>query len=286
MISIVHTYLELPGFYGAVAGKLAGARVITSIRSAGPRKNVGAIGEKLAFLISDRIIANSRAGAGYYFRHFPGMSKTEIIYNGYDFTDFDSARKKSKEELGLPESHPLIGHVANLTYLKDYPTFLRALSKVFDKEPEARAIIVGDGRRRPDYESLARSLGIDDKTIFLGHRQDALDLVRNFDICALASHPKYGEGLSNSIAEYMGLAKPVVATAVGGNKELVRDGETGLLSPGGDADALAENILSLLRDQRMRERMGNRGRQFFEANLTLERMVMETQRVYEQLTRD
>jgi glycosyltransferase involved in cell wall biosynthesis len=284
-VAIVHAYLGLPGFYGAVAGKLAGARVISTIRIAGPRRRLSDITERFAFLISDRIIANSRAGAEYYFRRFPGMGKTEIIYNGYDFSDFDPAPAKSRSDLGLPPDGLLIGHVANLSYLKDYPTFIRALSRVFTEEPGSRAVIVGDGARRADYEAIARSLGISERIRFLGHRRDVLDLVRNFDLCVLASHPAYSEGLSNSIAEYMGLAKPVVATEVGGNPELVKDGETGFLCPGGDAETMADRILSLLRDDGLRRDMGRRGREFFRANLTLEKMVNDTQRVYEELAR-
>jgi glycosyltransferase involved in cell wall biosynthesis len=284
-VAVVHAYLGLPGFYGAVAGKLAGARVITTIRIAGPRRRPSDITERFAFLISDRIIANSRAGAEYYFRWFPGKGKTEIIYNGYDFSDFNPAPVRSRGDLGLPPDGLLIGHVANLTYLKDYPTFIRALSRVFQDEEGCRAVIVGDGARRGDYEALTESLGIRDRVFFLGHRRDVLDLVRNFDICVLASHPAYSEGLSNSIAEYMGFAKPVVATEVGGNPELVKDGETGLLCPGGDAGAMADRILRLLRDDGLRNDMGRRGREFFQANLTLEKMVGDTQRVYEELVR-
>jgi glycosyltransferase involved in cell wall biosynthesis len=284
-VAIVHAYLGLPGFYGAVAGKLAGARVITTIRIAGPRRKLSDITERFAFLISDRIIANSKAGAEYYFRWLPGMGKTEIIYNGYDLSDFDPAPSRSRGELGLPAEGLLIGHVANLSYLKDYPTFLRALARVFAEETGCRAVIVGEGVKRSDYEALARSLGIGDRVLFLGHRRDVLDLVKNFDLCVLASHPAYSEGLSNSIAEYMGLGKPVVATAVGGNPELVRDGETGFLCPGGDAAAMADRMLRLLRDEALRRQMGKSGREFFQANLTLENMVEDTQRVYEELTR-
>jgi glycosyltransferase involved in cell wall biosynthesis len=282
-VDIVHAYLGLPGFYGAVAGKLARVKVITTIRIAGPRKRLSDLSERFAFLISDRIISNSKAGAEYYFRRFPGKGKTEIIYNGYDLSDFDTAKIRSRADLGLPEEDLLIGHVANLTFLKDYPTFLRALAAVFGRVGHSRAVIVGDGAKRAEYEALAKSLGIWDRTLFLGHRRDVLDLVTNLDVCVLASHPAFSEGLSNSIAEYMGLAKPVVATAVGGNRELVSDGITGFLSPAGDAEALAERIITLCKDEDLRKSMGRRGREFFRANLTLERMVRETQRVYREL---
>jgi glycosyltransferase involved in cell wall biosynthesis len=285
-IRIVHTYLGLPGFYGATAGKLAGSKVITTIRIAGPRWRPSDVTERFAFLISDRIISNSAAGADFYFKYFPGRSKTEIIFNGYDMTDFKGRQAKTREELGLPPEGLLIGHVANLTFLKDYPTFLRALAAVFREMPGSHAIILGDGGKRADYEALAESLGIRERTHFMGHRRDVLDLVAHFDVGVLASHPKYSEGLSNSIAEYMGLGKPAVATDIGGNSELINEGVTGLLCPGGDAGAMAEKLLILLRDENLRKSMGERGREFFNANLTLERMVSETERVYAELLRE
>ena len=284
-IRIVHAYLALPGFYGATAGKLAGSRVITTIRIAGPRGRPSDITELFAFLISDRIISNSKAGADYYFRHFPGRGKTEIIYNGYDLRDFEGRQTKTRAELGLPPDGLLIGHVANLSFLKDYPTFLKALAAVLPEIPASHAVILGDGDKRAEYEALADSLGIRERTLFLGHRRDVLDIVNHFDIGVLASHPKYGEGLSNSISEYMGLGKPVMATDIGGNPELVDDGVTGLLCPAGDAEAMAEKLLILLRDENLRKSMGERGHEFFLANLTLERMVSETERVYTGLLR-
>lgn len=285
-VRIVHAYLGLPGFYGSLAGKMSRARVITTIRIAGPRKRLTDFSERLAFLISDRIISNSKAGVNYYFRFFPGRTKTVVIYNGYAISDFDSAQSKGREELGLPAGSLLIGHVANLSYLKDYPTFLRALVKVFSAHPDALAVIVGDGAKRSDYERLAKDLGISRRILFLGHRRDVLELVRYFDVCVLASHPCYSEGLSNSIAEYMGMAKPVVATAVGGNPELVHDGVNGFLAKAGDPEDLAEKILILLKDSRLREKMGKEGRRFFEENLTLERMVTDTQKIYDELLRE
>ena len=284
-IAIVHAYLGLPGFYGAAAAKLAGSKAITTIRIAGPRARIAEASERLAFLISDRIIANSRAGVDYYFRRFPGRKKTTVIYNGYDLADFDMNTTKARAELGLPADGAIIGHVANLTYLKDYPTFLRALAIVFGRRDDVSAVIAGDGRKRPEYETLARDLGIAQRTHFLGHRRDVLDLVKHFDMGVLASHPDYSEGLSNSICEYMGLGRPVVATAVGGNTELVNDGVTGLLAAPGDPDDLAAKMLMLLKDENMRRSMGEKGRAFFVDNLSLETMVSRTEGVYAELIR-
>lgn len=284
-IAIVHAYLGLPGFYGAAAARLARRKIIATIRIAGPRWRTADSSERLAFLMADRIIANSQAGVDYYFRRFPGRRKTTVIYNGYDLAEFDRTFTRSRSDLGLPESGLIIGHVANLTYLKDYPTFLRALAIVFKTREDAHAAILGDGPKRGDYEALAQELGIAARTLFLGHRDDVIDIVKHFDMGVLASHPDYSEGLSNSIAEYMGLGKPAVATAVGGNMELVRPGVTGLLATPGDAEDLAEKILILAADPGMRGAMGEKGREFFVENLSLETMVGQTQEVYEALLR-
>jgi glycosyltransferase involved in cell wall biosynthesis len=282
-IAIVHAYLGLPGFFGAVAGKLAGRKVITTIRIAGPRRRISDSSERFAFMISDRIIANSHAGVDHYFKRWPGRGKTRVIYNGYKLAEFDPAVTRSRAELGLPETGLLIGHVANLSYLKDYPTFLRALAAVFARRDDVSAVILGDGARREEYEALARELGIAPRTLFLGHRRDVLDIARHFDMGVLASHPDYSEGLSNSICEYMGLGKPAVAAAVGGNRELVREGETGFLATPGDAADLADKILALAGDDEMRRAMGAKGRDFFLANLSLEAMVGRTEDVYDEL---
>jgi len=285
-IAIVHAYLGLPGFFGAVAGRLARRKVITTIRIAGPRRRISDSSERLAFMISDCIIANSRAGVDHYFCHWPGRGKTRVIYNGYNLAEFDPAVTRSRAELGLPESGLIIGHVANLSYLKDYPTFLGALAAVFEKREDVTAVILGDGARREEYEALARNLGIARRTLFLGHRRDVLDIVRHFDIGVLASHPDYSEGLSNSICEYMGLGKPTVATAVGGNRELVRTGETGLLANAGDAGDLADKMLEMAGNEEMRRAMGERGRSFFLKNLSLEAMVGRTEAVYDGLLKE
>jgi glycosyltransferase involved in cell wall biosynthesis len=284
-IAIVHAYLGLPGFYGATAAKLARRKVIATIRIAGPRWSTADSSERLAFLIADRIIANSHAGVDYYFRRFPGRGKTTVIYNGYDVAEFDTTVTRSRSDLGLPERGLIIGHVANLTFLKDYPTFLRALAIVFHRLEDANAVILGDGPKRADYAALARELGIAARTLFLGHRKDVIDIVKHFDMGVLASHPEYSEGLSNSIAEYMGLGKPAVATAVGGNVELVRPGVTGLLATPGDAQDLAAKMLALAADPEMRRALGEKGREFFVRNLSRETMVGRTQEVYEALLR-
>jgi glycosyltransferase involved in cell wall biosynthesis len=282
-IDIVHAYLGLPGFFGAIAGKLAGRKVISTIRIAGPRRRMSDSSERVAFLVSDCIIANSHAGVEHYFKRWPGRDKTRVIYNGYDTAEFEPAPTRSKTDLGIPERGLLIGHVANLSYLKDYPTFLAALAQVFEKHDDAHALILGEGDRRESYEALARELGITRQTLFLGHRRDVLDIARHFDIGVLASHADYSEGLSNSICEYMGLAKPVVATAVGGNCELVRTGVTGLLATPGNANDLAAKMLALAGDEKTRRGMGEKGREFFLANLSLDVMVSRTQNVYDEL---
>ncbi|MGQ9604031.1 MAG: glycosyltransferase [bacterium] len=282
-IEILHAHLGLPGFYSVIAGKLSGAKVIATILNAGPRRIIMDFSERIAFLLSDKIIANSKAGVEYYLKNFPGRHKTVVIYNGYNLADFEKRPARTRSDLGLPESGLLIGHVANLTHLKDYPTFLKALAIVFEKHKECYGVIVGDGPMRRRYEQIAKDLKIDHRVIFLGKRSDVLDLVQHFDVGVLASHPTYSEGLSNSIAEYIGMGKPVVATDVGGNPELVENDINGFLAQPKNPQDFGEKILHLLNNPELRNEMGKRGQEFFRQNLSLEKMITATEKVYSDL---
>jgi glycosyltransferase involved in cell wall biosynthesis len=138
---------------------------------------------------------------------------------------------------------------------------------------------VGDGPLRSHLEKLSQELGLASKVIFSGEQRDVGPYLSTFDVFALSSNT---EGLSLSICEAMALGKPVVATDVGGNQELVEDGRTGLLVPIGDAQGLAEAIIRLLQDPDTAWSMGQRGKEKIIAQLGLERYVNEYQSLYEE----
>jgi len=166
--------------------------------------------------------------------------------------------------------------VGRLTPQKGLHTLIEAAPRVAEAVPDAGFLIVGDGPLRGELERAARASGA--AIVFAGERRDVHDLMRGARVLAL---PSVYEGLPLVALEAMACGLPVVASAVDGTPEAVADGETGVLTPPGDAGRLAEALIGLLRDPAKCEAMGRKGRARAEAHFSASRMVEETQAVYE-----
>jgi glycosyltransferase involved in cell wall biosynthesis len=162
---------------------------------------------------------------------------------------------------------------------KRHDVFLKAARIVSATAPGARFALVGDGPLRSYLENLSQELGIASKVSFFGEQREVGAYISAFDIAILTSE---AEGCSNSVLEAMALAKPVVATDVGGNRELVSHGESGFLVPAGDAEAIAQAILYLVRNSEVARAMGHRARERVITRFSVERMVQQYQTLYEQ----
>jgi len=143
---------------------------------------------------------------------------------------------------------------------KGVDTVLRALPRVLQSVPCARYLIIGDGDLRPHLERLATQLGIGDRVVFLGHQSEAdlKDYYRKSDVFVM---PSRQEGFGIVFLEAMGFGKPVIAAASGGAPDIVVDGLTGFLIEYGDVNALADRLISVLSDAKLRERLGTSGRE-------------------------
>ena len=196
-------------------------------------------------------VANSRAVAQRFheLERIP-LGKITVVYNGVEVPGDTVAPRRG--------DHPVVGIVANLNRpVKRVDLFLRAAALVATERPDARFVIVGDGHLRPALERLCSDLGLMDSVTFHGRVPDPSAELRRFDIGVLTSD---SEGLSNAILEYLAHGIPVVARRVGGNAEVVTEGETGLLIDGDEPAAVASAVTSLLRAPDVRSRMGDRGR--------------------------
>ncbi|MDP2953157.1 MAG: glycosyltransferase family 4 protein, partial [Chloroflexota bacterium] len=150
--------------------------------------------------------------------------------------------------------------------------------------PMVKLLLVGRDRGyRASLESIASSLMIRDKVIFTGEREDIPELLKAMDVGTLCS--LYSEGFSNAVLEMMAAGLPVVATDVGGNREAILDGQTGLLVPPGDSSKLAEAILRLLQDKELASRMGAAAHERVRSLFSMERMIEETEQLYTELVR-
>ncbi|MCX8038226.1 MAG: glycosyltransferase family 4 protein [Candidatus Sumerlaeia bacterium] len=194
------------------------------------------------------------------------VHKIHVIYGSVDEAVFHPAVDGSalRAEWGgigrATDVHEplLVGNVAALVMKKGHEEFFEAAAKVRARIPSARFVCIGAGKPEKFREHLAR-LGIADCVVFAGHRDDMPHVYAALDV--VVSSSTKGEGLNGAIREAMACGRPVVATDVGGNRELVHNGENGFLVPPGDAGALAHAILELLSNPERAQTMGRAARQ-------------------------
>jgi L-malate glycosyltransferase len=173
--------------------------------------------------------------------------------------------------------------VANMRHeVKDYPMFLRAARRVNNAIPDVGFLLAGEGELKSSLESLAATLGLANKTLFLGRVADIATLLSVSEVGVLTSK---AEGFSNSILEYMAAGRPVVATDVGGAREAIVDGETGYLVGSGDDELMAARIISLLESPEIATRMGEAGKQVVADRFSTAAQLHKTEALYEKFLR-
>ncbi len=253
-IDIVQTFFTEGHLLGGGAARSAGIRNIIS-----SRRNLGyayTFKEKLFLKFANRYprrwLANCEAVANTIARiESVPRSCFDVIYNGIELGD------ATGREGAAPLTEPMtIVMVANLRPIKSVATLIKAAVTVVKSVSTAQFILVGDGPQRGELEQLARNRGIANHITFAGGQDDVMSILEKASVGVLTS---LSEGCANAILEYMRSSLPVVATAVGGNRELVVDGETGFLITAGDTDTLAEKLIYLLNHGRQAQEMGRRG---------------------------
>ena len=256
---VVHTFLIVAGIYGRLAAFAAGVPVVVSAEQnvylRKPRRH--ALTERLLAARTYRVVACCEV-VGRYYRQQVGVrsSKVEVIYNAVRFgrrpgqTDGETARFALK----LPPEALVVGTLGRLTEQKDQRILLQALAALASDRPDLLLFLAGAGPLRAELEAETARLGLADQVRFLGVRRDRATLYAAMDIFVL---PSRWEGLSLALVEAMGTGRAVVATSVGGNPEVVRDGHTGLLVPPADPDALASALGKLAGDRDLRKSLGD-----------------------------
>jgi sugar transferase (PEP-CTERM/EpsH1 system associated) len=211
---------------------------------------------------------------------FP-LDRIQTIHNGVDSVRFSPALRASARELfGVAPSDFVVGHVGRLEAVKDQAGLVAALGLLRQRGRPFRALIAGGGSLRGALESQSRSLGLEDQLTFLGARLDVQNVMAAFDTFVLSST---SEGLSNTILEAMASGVPVVATDVGGARELVVPGETGLIVPPADPARLADAIDELGSDLERRARMSRNARDRATTTFGLDTMIRNYEAFYEKL---
>lgn len=231
---------------------------------------------------ADLVIPNSESGKNYLIDRGISPEKIRTIYNGINVPRLipsPGLTTRLKEELNISPDEPVVGLSASLFPLKDHATFLRAAQIISRTKTDVKYLVLGDGPLRSDLEQMTRDLGIESRVLFTGNQTEVCKYLSVFDIACLCS--KEPEGCSNAILEAMALEKPVVATSVGGNVELVEDNATGFLIPAETPQALADAILTLLDNPEQARAMGERGKEKITREFNLERMIRDYETLYE-----
>ncbi len=262
-VDIVHAHDSYSNVFGTMAAHLAGVRgLITSRRwwDAVPRR-IYRVANRLAYRSSSRVLANS-AAVGRLLEEADRVPAEQVVVvpNFLEEEAFirPSTEKQStwRSEHGIPLDATVVGCIANLRPVKDHGTLLEAFRLVVAERPEAWLVLAGDGPSRSALERLAGELGTSERTTFLGMVPNRPNLHHQFDLSVLTS---LNEGFPNSLIEAMAAGRAVVATRVGGVPDAVEDGDTGLLAPRGDSEAVAAAMTRLLGDPAERTRMGECG---------------------------
>jgi glycosyltransferase involved in cell wall biosynthesis len=268
---VVHTHDERPLIYAAPAARLARVSRVVHTRHRGADLNATPRQAALLSFAAARVnafVCVSEDAATLARKQGVRAEAVRVITNGIDLERFQ------------PGEHAADGPVvivARLTPEKDLATLLEAVGRVVPEVPEFKLLIAGDGPCRKDLEAQAKSLGLGKAVSFLGTVRDVPPLLRRCRGFVLSSRT---EGISLTLLEAMATGLPVVATRVGGNPEVVVEGESGLLVPAQDPASLAAALIRLYREPGLAGRLGRAGRKRVEDHFDLNRMIREYEALY------
>jgi sugar transferase (PEP-CTERM/EpsH1 system associated) len=233
-------------------------------------------------------VALSRDLAGYL-KHKVGVPQRQIeqIYNGVDVVRFIRPSTGRVVPAGCPFSDGglfVVGTVGRMQTVKAQPLLAAAFVRALQIQPALRSrlrlVLVGDGPLRAQVQAVLAQAGVEELAWLPGERADVPDVMRGLDCFAL---PSLAEGISNTILEAMASSLPVIATDVGGNAELVVDGQTGELVPSGDVQAMATSIAGMACSPERAVAMGTAGRMRVERHFSLPAMVDAYRQLYDRL---
>ncbi len=234
----------------------------------------------LALRRYDKIIAVSNALERFMVERGIPAEKITVIHNAIDVDAWDREKVTStiRDEFKIPVASKVVGVVGRLRYEKDLPTTLKVAEQVIRARPDTYFLIVGDGPDRVELEQQVQQMGLADNVLFLGFRKDTINVYAALDVFASTARI---EGTPNTALEAMAMGVPVVYTEVGGVGELIQDGHDGLLFQVGDADGIAQAILSLLNDEDKARQFRERGRQTVCAKFSFTSRLQAVEAVYE-----
>lgn len=283
-INLIHAHEFGMIVYGSFVARLAGIPMIGTIHGKNyyVDKKRRILFFRMALAMSSTIVAVSNDLKDFVVQklNLPIHPKLITLYNGINLSKYDKFENKPelRREFGLSDNDLVALSVGSLFEVKGFKYLLAAAALIIDQLPTFHLVIAGDGDRTSLFEQ-AEQLGISENVHLIGFRDDVPQLLNMADLYVCSS---LSEGLSLSILEAMAVGKPIVATDVGGNPELINEGRNGLLVPSENPTELADRILRLARDNTLAESFGNNAREKVYEQFSLEAMTNNYERLYRQ----
>jgi glycosyltransferase involved in cell wall biosynthesis len=279
---ILHCWDSMTAVYSVPVCKLLRIKLVNGMITDAPVKqnltNKRWLRARLTFPFSDAVIGNSIAGLKAY--HAPS-EKSVCIYNGFNFDRLkkieDAITIKSKFNIGASYVVLMVGAFEER---KDYESYIDAAKLVCDKRSDIEFIAVGDGE---NFDRISKMIApaYRDKIKLVGNQSNVESIINISDICVLMTNYKvHGEGISNSVLEYMAMGKAVIASLGGGTNEIIENAKTGFLINPASSRELSEKIAVLIDNIELRKTMGIAGRQRIEDHFSINSMVNKFIQVY------
>lgn len=283
---VVHAHDVWANLLGIPAARLARIRIIISSRRYladlewyTPWRNRVV---RFIYRLSTCVIVNSKAVRQKLIDEDSAIAeKVRVIYNAVDVERFAGAQRQTNKVLATIEKHcKLVAVLANMySRVKGHACLIAAARAVCRADSGVRFLLIGDGPERRGLEAQVRDAGLASNIMFLGRRTDVPELLACCDVSVL---PSEAEGFPNALLESMSAGLPVVATAVGGSKEIIENGRNGLLVPPGSPEKLAEAVLLLLQDSRLAKRLGQAGQNDMQKHFAFDRLIGELEQLYQE----
>ncbi|MFQ5599012.1 MAG: glycosyltransferase [Candidatus Krumholzibacteriia bacterium] len=262
---LIHAHVFTANLWGRLAGAFTGVPVVTTEHSTFFLERRGGVWleRALAPWTAARIVVSEDLGRAVRRKLGPrAAAHTRVVHNGIPAARFEmlehrtGQRARIRRALGFGDGDVVVGTVSRIEPRKDHHGLLAGFARAVSESPELALVIVGDGPERGRLEDEARRRDLCSRVRFLGHRASVWRLLGAFDVFVL---PSRTEGISLALLEAMGAGLACVATAVGGNPEVLAE-DTGVLVPFGEPAALARVLVDLARQPGKRQRLGKRGR--------------------------
>jgi len=280
--NLLHTFLYHANIVGRLAAIGTGVPVVSSIRVTEiDRPFRIAIDRKTIKYVAAETCVSEAVRQWSIEQGLPA-EKLVTIPNAVDCAAYEAPPGAIRGELGLPPGARIVLFIGRLHRQKGPDVLLQAAAMLRERTPDLHVVLAGDGPLRAQLAREAGELGLADRFHLLGPRDDVPALLADADLLAL---PSRWEGMPNAVLEAMAARKPSVAADVGGCREVIADGETGLLVPPDDPAALAAAIKRILADRNLAARMGAAARQRAEREFSIEKMVSRNEELYERVLR-